>query len=241
MADITCEVIRDLLPLYVDDVLSPDSRALVEEHLETCEGCTDYYHAMKEPEGNYKQMNKTDEKAAFKRIKGSLKKKRLITIFITAVCIAALSFGLFYGLVVHEKYIPYEESGLYVSDEAIRTDRDYYKSTGLYSPDGETLFLYMTTTAYIQMRNDTSRAGVPIISLDRAARTSTVEDDNGTVTEQVCKEVYYVPEKTVKQYMHAMTWTNEGATDEEIQKNREKEVEELKAASVLLWSAAKKS
>ncbi len=236
MADITCEVIRDLMPLYVDDVLSSDSKTLVEEHLETCEDCTDYYHALKEPEGDYKQMRKSDEKAAFKRIKGTLKKKRLITILVTAVCIAALGFGLFYGLVVHEKYIPYEESGLYVSEEAIRTDRNYYKSTGLYSPDGETLFLYMTTTAYTQMRNNTSMAGVPIISLDMAARTSTIEDDNGTVTEQVCKEVYYVPEKTAKQYMHVMKWTNEGATDEEVQKNRDKEVEELKKASVLVWS-----
>ena len=236
MADITCEVIRDLMPLYVDDVLSSDSKALVEEHLETCEGCTDYYHALKEPEGNYKQMKKADEKAAFKSIKGTLKRKRLLTILVTAVCIAALGFGLFYGLVVHEKYIPYEESGLYVAEEAIRTDRNYYKSTGLYSPDGETLFLYMTTTAYTQMRNDTSMVGVPIISLDRAARTSTIEDDNGTVTEQVCKEIYYVPEITAKQYMHAMKWTNEGTTDEEVQKNRDKEVEELKSASVLVWS-----
>ena len=236
MADITCEVIRDLLPLYVDEVLSSDSRSLVEKHLETCEGCTDYYHMLKEPEGNYKQMRKTDEKAAFKRIKGTLKKKRLITILVTAACVAALGFGLFYGFVVHEKYIPYEESGVYVSEEAIRTDRDYYKSTGLYSPDGETLFMYMTTTAYTQMRNDTSMAGAPIISLDMAARTSTIEDDNGNVTEQVCKEVYYVPEETAKQYMHAMKWTSEGATDEEIQKNREKEVEELKNASVLIWS-----
>lgn len=160
----------------------------------------------------------------------------MITILVTAACIATLGFGLFYGLVVHEKYIPYEESGLYVSEEAIRTDRDYYKSTGLYSPDGEEFFLYMTTTAYTQMRNDTSMAGVLIISLDTAARTSTIEDDNGTVTEQVCKEVYYVPEKTAKQYMHTMKWTNEGATDEEIQKNRDKEVEELKSASILVWS-----
>ena len=64
------------MPLYVDDVLSSDSKALVEEHLETCEGCTDYYHALKEPEGNYKQMKKADEKAAFKKIKGTLKRKR---------------------------------------------------------------------------------------------------------------------------------------------------------------------
>ncbi len=33
-----------------------------------------------------------------------------------------------------------------------------------------------------------------------------------------------------------MKWTNEGATDEEVQKNRDKEVEELKSASVLVWS-----
>ena len=49
MADISCEVIRDLLPLYVDDVLSPDSRALVEEHLGTCADCADQYHLLKEP------------------------------------------------------------------------------------------------------------------------------------------------------------------------------------------------
>jgi len=236
MADITCEVIRDLLPLYVDDVLSSDSRVLVEEHLETCEGCTDYYHALKEPEGNDKQMKKADETAAFKRIKGTLKKKRLITILVTAVCMAVLGFGLFYGLVVHEIYIPYEECGLYVSEEAIRTERDFYKSTGLYSPDGKTLFLFMTTTAYTQMRNDRSMAGIPIISLDKDARTSIIEEDDGTVTEQVCKEVYYVPEATAKQYMRVMKWTDEGATDEEVQKNRDKEVEELKSASVLVWS-----
>lgn len=238
MADITCEVIKDLLPLYVDDVLSADSRAIVEEHLETCSDCTEYYHALKEPKGDYEQMRNSDDKAALKKIKGNLKKKKLITILITAVCIAALGFGIFYGLVVHEKYIPYEESGLYVSEEAIRTDRDYYKSTGLYSPDGETLFLFMTTTAYIQMRGDRSLAGAPVMGLDKESRTMTTEDDSGIVTEQVCKEVYYVPETAAKQYMHVMKRTNEGAADEEVQKNREKEVEELKEASVLLWSAA---
>jgi len=36
---VTCEVIRDLLPLYLDGVCSQDSRQLVKEHLETCESC----------------------------------------------------------------------------------------------------------------------------------------------------------------------------------------------------------
>ncbi|MGM9629135.1 zf-HC2 domain-containing protein [Butyricicoccus sp.] len=39
MKRIDCEVIRDLLPLYVEDMASEASRRLVEEHLEECEDC----------------------------------------------------------------------------------------------------------------------------------------------------------------------------------------------------------
>ena len=35
-----CEVIRDLLPLYADDVCSETSRGLVEEHLQECPDCS---------------------------------------------------------------------------------------------------------------------------------------------------------------------------------------------------------
>jgi len=37
--NVTCEVIRDLFPIYHDGVCSGGSRALVEEHLAQCEGC----------------------------------------------------------------------------------------------------------------------------------------------------------------------------------------------------------
>ena len=36
---ISCNVIEDLLPLYVDDGVSEDSRQLVEEHLRDCPSC----------------------------------------------------------------------------------------------------------------------------------------------------------------------------------------------------------
>lgn len=38
---VSCEVIKDLLPLYYDDVCSPESRKLVDEHLQTCKECTE--------------------------------------------------------------------------------------------------------------------------------------------------------------------------------------------------------
>ena len=34
-----CNVIRDLLPLYADEVCSEDSREMVEEHISSCDEC----------------------------------------------------------------------------------------------------------------------------------------------------------------------------------------------------------
>ena len=42
----TCEVIRDLLPLCADGVASDESRAAVEEHIQTCGECRALYESM---------------------------------------------------------------------------------------------------------------------------------------------------------------------------------------------------
>ena len=34
-----CNIVRDLLPLYTEDMVSKDSREFVEEHLNRCEAC----------------------------------------------------------------------------------------------------------------------------------------------------------------------------------------------------------
>lgn len=46
-----CELIRDLLPLYQDDVCSESSRQTVEEHLKECTACSDYLEALRGGEG----------------------------------------------------------------------------------------------------------------------------------------------------------------------------------------------
>lgn len=45
----TCEIVRDLLPLYIDGVCMEGSRELVEEHLKICEACREEYHLMESP------------------------------------------------------------------------------------------------------------------------------------------------------------------------------------------------
>ena len=39
MKKINCNIIRDMLPLYLDDVVCDDTKELVEEHLQSCSGC----------------------------------------------------------------------------------------------------------------------------------------------------------------------------------------------------------
>ena len=48
---ITCDVIQDLMPSYVDGILSADSQALVKEHMEACEECRKMLEIMKEEQG----------------------------------------------------------------------------------------------------------------------------------------------------------------------------------------------
>lgn len=42
-----CNIIKDLIPLYLDEVCSEDSKKIVTEHLEECEECKKYLESMK--------------------------------------------------------------------------------------------------------------------------------------------------------------------------------------------------
>ena len=57
----SCDVIRDLLPLYADDACSQDSRHLVDEHLAECAECSNMLKRLKNNEiENGLQMEKQD-------------------------------------------------------------------------------------------------------------------------------------------------------------------------------------
>lgn len=99
--NISCEIIRDLLPLYHDDVCSSDSKMMVEEHLAYCDSCKAELKAMDEvlavnaAEQNLKEANAV-KNLSIKWRKGMLKsllKGVLITVL--TVIIMALVFYLF--------------------------------------------------------------------------------------------------------------------------------------------------
>ena len=73
-----CEIVQDLLPLYVDGACSKASAEMIKEHLETCTDCKAIYEQMcshtsedilqKEKDGVIARREKTEKKKSRKRI-----------------------------------------------------------------------------------------------------------------------------------------------------------------------------
>ena len=49
MNTISCNIIQDLIPLYIENMVSEDSKTLVEEHIAHCENCRIAVETMQRP------------------------------------------------------------------------------------------------------------------------------------------------------------------------------------------------
>ena len=47
MRDIACEIVRDLLPTYVDGLASDDTKQIVEEHIAHCGECRHAFNVIR--------------------------------------------------------------------------------------------------------------------------------------------------------------------------------------------------
>lgn len=92
--NISCDVIRDLLPLYHDNVCSEESKTLVEEHLEQCEECREELKKI-DMEFEYNTVN-SEGGIAMKKIAKAWKQDKskaftkgimITSIFISIMCI----------------------------------------------------------------------------------------------------------------------------------------------------------
>jgi predicted anti-sigma-YlaC factor YlaD len=96
---ISCEIIRDLLPLYHDGVCSNDSKMMVDEHLANCDSCRAELQAMDDelPINNAEQ-NLNEAEAVKKlslRWKKGMRKSLLRGILITIVIIALIALAIY--------------------------------------------------------------------------------------------------------------------------------------------------
>ena len=84
MPKINCNIIKDLLPSYLDDISSPESRKLIEAHFAECENCKKLYEQAK-LELSYADASTIKEVDYFKKIKHHVSAKNKVIYAIIAV------------------------------------------------------------------------------------------------------------------------------------------------------------
>ena len=108
-----CNVIKDILPLYVEDMVSTDTEEFVNEHLEHCAECRAEFERMRNPAKFVPEIDTNI--VPLKRIRQDLFIRRLQTIFFTAILACAIGAVIF-GILTSPKFFPYSDNLLNVID-----------------------------------------------------------------------------------------------------------------------------
>lgn len=90
----SCDIIRDLIPLYIDGVCSEESKKIIEEHLEECEECRAYLSSMNEENKIIEHLHEEKESqkiSSFKAVKKRINRKQIISGIIAILIVILLS------------------------------------------------------------------------------------------------------------------------------------------------------
>ena len=85
-----CSIIRDILPLYVENMVSEDTAEFVKGHLESCPVCRAELEKLREPVEVQTEPQPDMDAAPLKRLKKALLMKKVQTILCTAAVLLAL-------------------------------------------------------------------------------------------------------------------------------------------------------
>ena len=106
MKEIKCTIIQDILPLYVDEVVSQDTKEMVDEHLQQCEKCQKEYDTMKK-ELYIPAENKV---SIIKKINKKWRKKKVMISIASILVTAIILLGAFSYAFYYERVIPYSKN-----------------------------------------------------------------------------------------------------------------------------------
>lgn len=182
MNKISCNIIGDLLPLYVDGAVSEDTKKLVEEHLAECEECKKAAEEMgKELVLPVHETVRAEETSFLQKMKKTWQKRRIRTAVISVAVTAGVILGSYMALTIPQWIIPYKpvDFSVAVEDGMVCV---YYTGKGRincsYGYDGEDeFFLYFTQSpwsAYVEPLLEDADQEEPyryqIDSVDRIAK-----------------------------------------------------------------------
>ena len=160
MNDIPCGVIRDLLPLYTEELCNEESKALVESHLKNCPDCRRLKENMKKTE-----PLPVDSGEGLKKIKKELINRRLRTAAMAALLVFVLLVS-FFSWYSKPEYYPYSENRI-----SVRTlgDKIEIRFTGVArasletreDPEGGTIGILYAWTSPMDRRSKIETMTIP--------------------------------------------------------------------------------
>ena len=111
-----CDIVKDLMPLYIDDLLSENSKKFIEDHINTCESCKKYYEKLsKEVKIPVSKEARFSDLRPIEYLKSNLSKKIikkvLATVLVVGLCVGAFLFATLYKLPVDPQMMEFYENG----------------------------------------------------------------------------------------------------------------------------------
>ena len=125
-----CEIVQDLLPLYVDGACSEASAEMIKEHLETCADCRAIYEQMRS-HTNEDILQKEKDGVIARREKTEKKKSRKRIVLVSALSIVLCCAIIFACVSLKPATIDYGASDIYSKadmDSAIELIKDKFDS-----------------------------------------------------------------------------------------------------------------
>jgi len=153
---ISCNVIRDLLPLYAEDMASDDTRAMVDEHLCKCEECTIVFNTMKK-DTPVPVETTTESLGKVKRI---IRRKRILSVMAAVVTLITIAFSvLTYLFTPFQLTMEQALDDFYVrEDGAVVLDYSPYVIGRSLSGMNENWFIHQYSTRYDVWKGDNRKS-----------------------------------------------------------------------------------
>ncbi|MDR7855194.1 zf-HC2 domain-containing protein [Tissierella sp.] len=144
---VTCNVIRDILPLYAENMLSDDSCAIVVEHIEQCQECKIYLDELK----TSKKIPADTNASPLLKIKSKLRKNKIQTV-IFSMMFSIMIFVITIAFLTAPEYIPYNETSVIINEIGNGSVLAQFENTvygydiNRYPTDDNTGYVYHITT-----------------------------------------------------------------------------------------------
>lgn len=117
MEKVSCNIIKDILPLYLDDVVSGDTKEMVEEHLESCDACREEAEMLKRD--IVLTVNKdiiSLDIQALKKLRRRIFRNKVFISVLSILAAAAVIVGIYACLSLPGFMIPYDDENFSIEE-----------------------------------------------------------------------------------------------------------------------------